>query len=133
MKREVILTALIEGLESLVAKYDWLTIKYEYSEVRGVYLVSYSSVNNTNFSEDFLIDSINFEDRMCDTFGDDAPLFCDEEELFKLSIAAEIIGCKNGFMQETFSSPIFENTEWVFLDVVESSDTLKRRVYAEAA
>ena len=34
---------------------------------------------------------MEFEDRMNDIYSDDAPLFCDEERLFRLSPAAEVI------------------------------------------
>ena len=81
---------LVEGLKQLIKKYDWLEVRYEYSEERGVFLVSYGPKSETSGSEDFALDAIAFEDRVNDLFGDDAPLFCNGEELFELSPSAHI-------------------------------------------
>ena len=77
--------------EDLVSRYTWLTIRFEYSERRGVYLVSYSPSEKIDESESFARETMEFENRMNDLYDDNAPLFCDEEELFKLSSEAEVI------------------------------------------
>lgn len=77
--------------QDLVSRYTWLTIRFEYSERRGVYLVSYSPSEKIDESESFARETMEFENRMNDLYDDNAPLFCDEEELFKLSSEAEVI------------------------------------------
>lgn len=77
--------------QDLVSRYTWLTIRFEYSEKRGVYLVSYSPSEKIDESESFARETMEFENRMNDLYDDHAPLFCDEEELFKLSSEAEVI------------------------------------------
>ena len=77
--------------QDLVSRYTWLTIRFEYSERRGVYLVSYSPSEKIDESESFARETMEFENRMNDLYDDHAPLFCDEEELFKLSSEAEVI------------------------------------------
>ena len=72
--------------EDLVSRYTWLTIRFEYSEKRSVYLVSYSPKCLIS-GNDTLIN----EDRMNDVYGDEAPLFCEDERLFKLSPEAEVV------------------------------------------
>ena len=83
--------ALRRYAEDLVSRYPWLTIRFEYSEKRSVYLVSYSPAQKINENESFIRESMAFEDRMNDIYDDDAPLFCDDEELFKLSPEAEVV------------------------------------------
>ena len=77
--------------EDLVSRYTWLTIRFEYSEKRSVYLVSYSPRQMISRSKPFIRESMAFEDRMNDIYDDDAPLFCKDEELFKLSPEAEVV------------------------------------------
>ena len=88
--------ALRQYAEDLVSRYPWLTIRFEYSEKRSVYLVSYSPAQKINENESFIRESMAFEDRMNDIYDDDAPLFCDDEELFKLSPEAEVIRHRPG-------------------------------------
>jgi hypothetical protein len=40
---------------------------------------------------DFINDAIGFENMMNKKYGDDAPLFCDEEKYFHLSKHAELV------------------------------------------
>ena len=75
--------------EDLVSRYTWLTIRFEYSEKRSVYLVSYSPKCLISGKTALINEMMDFEDRMNDVYGDDAPLFCKDEELFKLSPEAE--------------------------------------------
>ena len=77
--------------QDMVSRYTWLTIRFEYSEKRSVYLVSYSPAQKIDENEPFMLESMAFEDQMNERYGDYAPLFCDDDELFRLSPAAEVI------------------------------------------
>ena len=74
---------------SMVSRYTWLTLRFEYNKKRDVYLVSYSPEEKAG--DDFVTEAIAFEDRMNELYGDYAPLFCYDERLFRLSPAAEVI------------------------------------------
>ena len=75
----------------MVEKYDWLTIKYEYSDFYHTFLVGFSPLGIIDNHNDFNRDALAFEDLMTAEFGDNAPLFTDEEELFSLSAEATVI------------------------------------------
>lgn len=75
-------------------RYDWLTIKFEYSSNRGCYVVSFSPETMISLDEEFCEEAMNFEDEMNEEFENEAPLFCDDEKLFKLSPNAEILPSK---------------------------------------
>lgn len=91
MKREMIYGELREWLELMVAKYTWLSVRYEYNAARGCFLVSFYPEDMTAESSAFCRDALAFEDKMNEELGDDAPLFCDGESLFKLSPEAELL------------------------------------------
>lgn len=95
IKNEYVEQFLRKWLKKLVQKYKWLTIKFEYNEKEQRYLVSYSPKEEIENDDNFMRDSMMLEDMFNDFFGDYAPLFCDEEEYFKLSPNAEIIKCEN--------------------------------------
>lgn len=78
-------------------KYTWLSIKYEYSEWRECYLVSFSPVSKISKDLDFCQEAMDFTDKLHDEYGDFAPLFCDEESLFKLSNEAKVLPCKKSY------------------------------------
>lgn len=90
MKREEIKNILSSWSRHITRAFQGLRIRFEYSEDRGVFLVSL-------YPED--VDDIDrlsaevmlFEDRMEDEYGDNAPLFCDNEKLFTLGPDAETI------------------------------------------
>lgn len=84
-------TKLRNWFEQMVDRYKWLNIKFEYSETRGIYLVSYSPIQKIEESNSFIKETMDFEDKMNFLYGDNSPLFCDEEKYFKLSSDAEII------------------------------------------
>ena len=84
-------TQLRTWFEEMVDRYKWLNIKFEYNKTRGIYLVSYSPVQKIEESDSFIKETMDFEDKMNFLYGDDSPLFCDEEKYFKLSSDAEII------------------------------------------
>lgn len=117
---------LVEGLKQLIKKYDWLEVRYEYSEERGVFLVSYGPKSETSGSEDFASDAIAFEDRVNDSFGDDAPLFCNGEELFELSPSAHTLGARSSASLSTFSTDV---TKSATLWTCPTGDHLHRSYY----
>ena len=108
--REKILSKLTNGLEEMVNKYHWLSAKYEYNARRGVYLVSYFFPDGYD-SLDFVKDAMAFEDEVNDLFADNAPLFCDNEELFSLSKSATKISFQKS-TKETFFSPVVRVAAW---------------------
>ena len=106
---------LVEGLKQLIKKYDWLEVRYEYSEERGVFLVSYGPKSETSCSEDFASDAIAFEDQVNVLFGDDAPLFCNVEELFELSPSAHTLGAHSSASLSTFSTSVTKSSaSWIY-------------------
>jgi hypothetical protein len=115
-------TKLRNWFEKMVNRYKWLNIKFEYSETRGIYLVSYSPVQKIEESDSFIKETMDFEDTMNSLYGDDSPLFCDEEKYFKLSSNAEIIKSRFKFFDisiakekltraSNFSSPLYKNQD----------------------
>lgn len=91
MKQKEIKEKLINWFNVVITKFEWLSIKFEYSDKLKVYLISFSPSSKIDKSDDFCMEAMRFEDSMNAEYGDDAPLFCDEEEYFKLSDNAEII------------------------------------------
>lgn len=89
--KQKLLQRIKEWAEKMVEQYNWLTIKYEYSEFYRTVLVSFSPLEIIDNDDDFNRDTLFFEDAMTAEFGDDAPLFTDEEKLFTLSNDAMII------------------------------------------
>lgn len=75
----------------LVSRYRWLSIKFEYSEARSVYLISFSPTDKIKECEPFIKESAEFEDLMNARYGNSSPLFCDDEKYFSLSPNAEVI------------------------------------------
>lgn len=78
-----------EWATKMVSKYEWLKIRFEFSEDRRKYLVSFYYSEELDDYHPFFSEAMAFEDEMEERYGYDAPLFCDEEELFKLSDKAE--------------------------------------------
>ena len=77
--------------EGMVQRYNWLVVKYEYSNKFGTFLVSFSPIEKIDIDEDFNKDALEFNDKMVALYGDSAPLFTDEERLFSLSQNADIV------------------------------------------
>ena len=75
----------------MTKKYTWLRIKFEFNENRGVFMVSFSPKNHIEDSDEFNIDAMQFADKMNVIYGNEAPLFTDEESLFVLSSNAEVV------------------------------------------
>lgn len=97
MKKEIIEERLRQWFASITIKYPWLSIKFEYGERKGAYLVSFSPVTMIELSDEFNLDAMQFEEDLVREFGYDAPLFTDEEKLFKLSAEAEVISSGSYF------------------------------------
>lgn len=75
----------------MTKKYTWLRIKFEFNQNRGVFMVSFSPKNHIEDSDEFNIDAMQFADKMNVIYGNEAPLFTDEESLFALSSNAEVV------------------------------------------
>lgn len=90
MKTEEIRNKLMSWSRQITSAYLGLQVRFEYSESRGVFLVSLYT-DEIDDMERFSIDVMSFEDEMEDMYGYDAPLFCDNEELFRLSSKAETV------------------------------------------
>lgn len=95
MRKDIIEKQLTNWFSLMLQKYAWLNIKYEYSNVEKCFLVSFSPSLLTKVSEGFSKDALDFENKMNDDYDIDAPLFCDGEELFKLSPEATILSAPN--------------------------------------
>lgn len=105
MMKEDIEKRLRAWFSQMTEKYAWLRIKFEFNESRGVYMVSFSPLNHIESSDDFNIDVMTFADEMNALYGNDAPLFTDEESLFVLSSDAEVISAPRSFISVGCSSP----------------------------
>lgn len=92
-----------EWFKYLVGRYRWLTIRFNYSEDKGIFLVSYSPTDKISECEPFIKESAEFEDLMNARFGDNSPLFCDDEKYFKLSPDAEVVTFETIKMEETLT------------------------------
>ena len=88
---ELVKKEIIEWSNEMLTKYEWLRVKFEFSAKRGIYLVSFSPKSQIELSDEFNIEAMRFEDELNDRYGDNAPLFTDEEELFELSDNAVVI------------------------------------------
>lgn len=90
MRIEEIRNKLMSWSQRITSAYIGLKVRFEYSESRGVFLVSLYT-DEVDDMERFSVDVMSFEDEMGDLYGYDAPLFCDNEELFTLSAEAQTI------------------------------------------
>ncbi len=85
----------------MVDMFPGLSFRYEYSDRRGVYLVS-ATVNTEDARyEEYCVKSMQFEDQMNAQYMDNAPLFTDNEELFRLSSDALVVDEK--YISKSFS------------------------------
>lgn len=107
MKKEIIEKQLIRWFDIMLQKYAWLNIQYEYSDIERCFLVSFSPGLLTKASEDFSKDALEFENLMNKEYGIEAPLFCDDEELFKMSHNAVLLSNPN---ISTFTSELSTST-----------------------
>lgn len=109
MKQEEIKKKLVAWFDKMMAKYEWLSIKFEYSYKFRSYLVSFSPSSKINECDNFCIEAMSFEDEMNKLYGDDAPLFCDDEKYFKLSEKAEIVHRNIAFNRKNIRELSFDN------------------------
>ncbi len=92
MRNDEIKNKLVQWSNLITSRYPGLVIRFEYSESREVFLVSlYPNDIDEDDKENLSIDVMSFEDELSDLYGWDAPLFCDNEELFSLSQEAQTI------------------------------------------
>ena len=103
-------TSLRSWIISMVNRYDWLTIRFEYNDTENRFLVSYYYAKSIDDNDSFYTEALSFEDKMNELYSDDAPLFCDLESLFKLSPMAEVFhkpSYSECFLSDTFSFKSF--------------------------
>ena len=80
-----------EWFEGMMSKYPIRAFKYEYNEKRRTYLVSTTiDINDVKYDA-YCEEAMRFEDFIVDLYGDDAPLFTDNEQLFLLSADAYVV------------------------------------------
>jgi len=89
-----------EWFKYLVGRYRWLTVRFNYSEDKGVFLVSYSPADEIRENDSFINETSVFEDFINARYGDNSPLFCDDEKYFKLSPDAEVVTFETINMEE---------------------------------
>ena len=82
-------------LTQLTTEFPWLSARYEYRDPWGTFLVSYAPSKKMFSDNDVLLRMMELEDELIDKYGDDVPLFCEEERLFSLTSRATLIenGC----------------------------------------
>lgn len=91
MKQQKIKNELIAWFKIITSRFQWISVKYEYSDKLKSFLVSFSPSDKINESDEFCIEAMRFENEMNEKYGDNAPLFCDDEKYFTLSEHSEII------------------------------------------
>lgn len=91
MRNAEIESQLRDWFEKMMKVYSNLSFKFEYSERRQVYLVSAIVDLDEETYEHYCSDSMVFEDQLANRYGDDTPLFTDNEELFELSSNAYVV------------------------------------------
>ena len=130
MKKLEILEKLRNWCNNITLKYEWLTVKFEYNDRRGTYLVSFYPCSKIEESDQFNIDAMAFEDEMNDIYGDMAPLFCDEESCFRLSGDAEVFGASVHDFETGLNENLFS---WNFGSSYIVSETNKHQEYYSLA
>lgn len=95
MKKPVVYRDLLTEIKPLFHEFDKLEIKYCYRKADGRLLVSYCS--RKYIQEHIMLVSrlLEIEMKLRNQYEDDAPLFCYEEELFKLTAKAKKINYEN--------------------------------------
>ena len=94
-EKQVMEKTIKEWAINMVRTYTWLTIKFEYSERFRTILIDLVYLPQYGNDADFHRDALAFNDKMCKVYGDDAPLFTNNEKLFKLSDKAQVICIKS--------------------------------------
>ena len=91
MKKEIIKEQLNTWFGQMLQKYTWLSIKFEYNDLEKCFMVSFSPKFIISQDKGFCKEALTFENEMNEAYGDYAPLFCDDEDLFTLSSGAEFL------------------------------------------
>lgn len=124
MKREEIERRLTDWFSLMTAKYIWLSFKYEFSKKLGVFIVGFYPSEKVDNNDDFCAEAIAFEDYMASKYGEDSPLFGNEDDCFLFSDAARIYS-QNTFVKrfDYISSPCFtfNNLSTIFVEQEEYS------------
>lgn len=92
MDQNTILSSLKEEVSKICKEYSFVTFKIEYNATRDICLCSYQSARVGEDYERFCKSLLMLSDYLNDCYGVDAPLFTENQELFKLSANAEVIG-----------------------------------------
>ena len=101
MNKEIVKSELKSRLEDFVKGYPYTSFLYGYDEVRNCFLVSYTiDVNKSMASDKFWTDLLGLQEIFLEQYGDAAPLFCEEEELFKLPYDSETIQCNTKMTEQ---------------------------------
>lgn len=94
----------MEWFEEMTSKYSWLSFRYEFSTKLGTYIVGFYPSDKVDSSDEFCLDAIQFEEKMSEIYGEEAPLFGNEEDCFTFSVNASFYEIfdyspclKNGF------------------------------------
>ena len=116
-QKRIIEQDLVRILKQLTNEYPWLSARYEYRDPWATFLVSYAPSDKMFSDNDVLLRMMELEDELIDKYGDDAPLFCEEERLFSLTSRATLIesGCVKRDQEsiEWFaSSPFYTYSGW---------------------
>lgn len=85
---ENIKQSLTSWCKAITSKFFCLKVRFEFNDDMKVYLVSLNT-NQVENLEELSREVLSFEGELVQLYGDDAPLFCDNEELFQLSDKAE--------------------------------------------
>lgn len=100
--------------KKMVQLYTWLTVKFEYNNRFNTILVDFVYQSQYAENEDFHKEVLAFYDKMHEIYGEDAPLFTDNEKLFSLSDNAQIIS-SNSYSFDEFITIAFGlglHTDW---------------------
>lgn len=81
--------------ERIVKDFPQVRFRYEFDQSYGTYKIAYYINEELSNNNDFYGAVLLFEDCMNDAYGNFAPLFCQNEELFKLSDSASIFPIAN--------------------------------------
>lgn len=95
MNQNIVKTELIRSLTKFVSAHPCVSFQYGYDKVRKCFLVSYLILHKseeTN-SDKFWTDLLCLQENLMGSYGENAPLFCEEESLFKLPSDFETIQC----------------------------------------
>ena len=95
MKKTVVYRDFVTEIKPLFREFDKLEIKYCYRKTDGRLLVSYCSRKYIQEHIVLVSKLLEIEIKLRDQYEDNAPLFCYEEELFKLSKKANKLNYDN--------------------------------------